>query len=136
MWKTPLTQFNLREQDERDECNKGKAIFHKAGGLQPLRADRISKYGSKLCFPASRHILERSTLVTEVRNVLVCLHTPKTQRISDVMLQLTAVPNALAKINHSQAASIFTVSCIIHLECRSLISLGKYFEATWNLQLM
>lgn len=113
---------------------KGKAIFHKAGGLQLLRADRISKYGSKLCFPASRHILERSTPVTEVRNVPVCLHTPKTQRISDVMLPLAAVPNALAKRNESQAASIFTVSCIIHLECRSLISLGKYFEATGNLQ--
>lgn len=33
--------------------------FIKQGGLQPRRTDRISKYGSKITFPASRHILDR-----------------------------------------------------------------------------
>lgn len=33
--------------------------FMKKGALQPQRTDRISKYGSKIPFPASRRMLER-----------------------------------------------------------------------------
>lgn len=47
--KRPVAVMNATKRED----------FIKQGALQPWRTDRISKYGSKITFPASRHILGR-----------------------------------------------------------------------------
>lgn len=47
--KRPVAVMNATKRED----------FIKQGGLQPWRTDRISKYGSKITFPASRLILDR-----------------------------------------------------------------------------
>lgn len=113
MWKTQLSYFNVELKQASGVIGHCDEYYRREHFINwgPFIV-RIAKYGSQFGFPASRHTAEGWTPPDGVKNVTVCLDTPKTHGLLGTILWLHGSPHCFClKVNSHKQLLLVHILC-------------------------